>query len=122
MIKNLRTSFRDLLITGWLIIFGVTVGVVAFHPTYEGPGMSGVLRLGGLAAVGTLGGILLTRFVDLLDASSSRTRKTAMVLSLASWAALIPVMYVTFAMPWGALIVLTLLYVRWKWAWKAIPD
>ncbi len=122
MIKNLRTSFRDLLMTGWLIIFGVTVGVVAFHPTYEGQGMSGVLRLGGLAAVGTLGGILLTRFVDLLGASSSRTRKTAMVLSLASWAALIPVMYVTFSMPWGVLIVLTLLYVRWKWAWKAIPD
>ncbi|MCZ6539020.1 MAG: hypothetical protein O6922_04250 [Chloroflexi bacterium] len=122
MVKSLKTSFRDLLITGWLIIFGVTVGVVAFHPTYEGQGMSGVLRLGGLSAVGTLGGILLTRFVDLLGASSSRTRKTAMVLSLASWAALIPVMYVTFAMPWGVLIVLTLLYVRWKWAWKAVPD
>jgi hypothetical protein len=122
MIKNLRTSFRDLLITGWLIIFGVTVGVVAFHPTYEGQGMSGVLRLGGLTAVGTLGGILLTRFVDLLGASSSRTRKTAMVLSLATWAALIPVMCVTFSMPWGVLIVLTLLYVRWKWAWKVIPD
>ena len=122
MTKNLKTSFRDLLITGWLIIFGVTVGVVAFHPSYEDQGMSGVIRLGGLAAVGTLGGILLTRFVDLLGASSPRTRKTAMVLSLASWAALIPVMIVTFAMPWGALIVMTLLYVRWKWAWSAVPD
>lgn len=122
MTKNLKTSFRDLLITGWLIIFAVTVGVVAFHPSYEDQGMSGVIRLGGLAAVGTLGGILLTRFVDLLGASSPRTRKTAMVLFLASWAALIPVMYVTFAMPWGALIVMTLLYVRWKWAWKAVPD
>lgn len=117
-----NTSFRDLLITGWLIIFGVTVGVVAFHPAYESQGMAGVLRLSGLAAIGTLGGILLTRFVDMLGVSSPRTRKYAIVLSLLSWAALIPLMYLTFAMPWGVLIVLTLLYVRWKWAFTTVSS
>jgi hypothetical protein len=119
---NLTTSFSDLLITGWLIIFVVTVGVVAFHPAYQDQGASGVTGLGALAAIGTLGGILLTRNVNRLGNATSRTRKIALSLFVASMVALIPVMYVTFSMPWGALIVLTLLYVRWKWAFVATRD
>ena len=112
MKANLKTSFRDLLVTGWLIVFGVTVGVVAFHPAYQGQGSLGVLKLSGLAMVGVVGGVLLTINVNRLGSSSSRSRKSA----------LIPVMYVTFASPWLVLIGLTLLYVRWKWALVATPD
>lgn len=122
MRANFKTSFRDLLITGWLIIFGVTVGVVAFHPAYQGQGTSGVLRLGGLSAVGTVAGILLTRYVNQLSRATPRTRKIVIGLFVASMVALIPVMYETFTMPWGVLIVLTLLYVRWKWAFVAARD
>ncbi|MCI0873747.1 MAG: hypothetical protein J4N79_05715 [Chloroflexi bacterium] len=117
-----KTSFRDLLITGWLIIFGTTVGVVAFHPGFQDQGTSGLLSLGGLAAVSTVGGILLTRFVDRLGQATSRARKIALVLFVASMVALIPVMFVLFVTPWAVLIVITLLYVRWKWALLAAED
>ena len=116
------TSFRDLLITGWLIIFGVTVGLVAFHSDYQDQGTSDGLRIGGLAAVGSAGGILLTRFVNRLSYATPRARKIALLLFVASMIALIPVMIVTFRTPWAVLIVLTLLYVRWKWAFVAAPD
>jgi len=123
MKPKLTTSFRDLLITGWLIIFAVTVGLVAFQPEYRDQGTSGVLQLAGLAAVGTLGGILLTRFVNLLSQTTSRTRKIAMGLFVACMIALIPVMYVTgIRAPWAVLIVLTLLYARWKWAFVPSHD
>ena len=122
MIANLKTSFRDLLITGWVIVFGVTVGLVAIHPAYQGQGVLVALRLDGLSAIGSVGGILLTRFVDLLGASSSRTRKFALSLFVVSALALIPVMYVIFVTPWAVLIVLTLLYVRWKWVLLAAED
>ncbi|MCH7969663.1 MAG: hypothetical protein IH960_01305 [Chloroflexi bacterium] len=122
MIANLKTSFRDLLITGWVIVFGVTVWLVAIHPAYQGQGVLVALRLDGLSAIGSVGGILLTRFVDLLGASSSRTRKFALSLFVVSALALIPVMYVIFVTPWAVLIVLTLLYVRWKWVLLAAED
>ena len=122
MIANLKTSFRDLLITGWVIVFGVTVWLVAIHPAYQGQGVLVALRLDGLSAIGSVGGILLTRFVDLLGASSSRTRKFALSLFVVSALALIPVMYVIFVTPWAVLIVLTLLYVRWKWALLTAED
>ena len=122
MRASLKTSFRDLLVTGWLIIFGVTVGVVAFHPAYQGQGTLGVLKLSGLATIGVVGGVLLTIYVNRLGASSARSRKTALTLFVASAVALIPVMYVTFASPWLTLIVLTLLYVRWKWAFVSTSD
>ena len=122
MKAHLKTSFRDLLVTGWLIVFGVTVGVVAFHPAYQGQGSLGVLKLSGLAMVGVVGGVLLTINVNRLGSSSSRSRKSALALFVASAFALIPVMYVTFASPWLVLIGLTLLYVRWKWALVATPD
>jgi len=111
-----------MLITGWLIIFGVTVGLVAFHSEYQDQGTSDGLRIGGLAAIGTVGGILITRFVDRLGASSSGTRKIALFLFVACALALIPVMYVIFITPWAVLIILTLLYVRWKWALAAAAD
>ena len=122
MRANLKTSFRDLLVTGWLIIFGVTVGVVAFHPAYQGQGTLGVLELSGLTTIGVVGGVLLTIYVNRLSASSPRSRKTALALFVASEVALVPVMFVTFASPWLALIVLTLLYVRWKWALVSTSD
>lgn len=122
MKASLKTSFRDLLITGWLIIFAVTVGLVAFHSDYQDQGTSGALRVGGLAAVGSIAGILLTRYVNRLSYATSRSRKIALSLFVASMVALIPVMVVTFRMPWAALIVLTLLYVRWKWALVTGPD
>jgi uncharacterized membrane protein YeaQ/YmgE (transglycosylase-associated protein family) len=122
MRANLKTSFRDLLVTGWLIIFGVTVGVVAFHPAYQGQGTLGVLELSGLTIIGVVGGVLLTIYVNRLGASSPRSRKIALALFVASAVALVPVMFVTFASPWLALIVLTLLYVRWKWALVSTSD
>ena len=117
-----KTSFRDLLITGWLIIFVVTVALVTFHSDYQGEGTSDSLRVGVLAGVGAVGGILLTRFVNRLSQATPRSRKIALGLFIASMVALIPVMFVTFATPWAVLIVLTLLYVRWKWAFVAAPD
>lgn len=110
------TSFRDLLITGWVIIFLITVGVIAFHPTLKGDGWNEVARIGGLAAIATLIGIVMTRFVELLGRTGRRIRKTALVVFVIGMLPLIPVGLATFAMPWGALILITLIYVRWKWA------
>jgi hypothetical protein len=66
--------------------------------------------------------VLLTINVNRLGSSSSRSRKSALALFVASAFALIPIMYVTFASPWLVLIGLTLLYVRWQWALVATPD
>ena len=117
----MSTSFRDLLITGWFIILAVTISVVIFHSDYQTEGSSDDLRLGGLAAIGTLAGILLTRYVDLIGRSSPRVKKVSLVLFIASMMALIPVMIATFALPWGVLIILTLVYARWKWALAVRP-
>ncbi|MDA1280244.1 MAG: hypothetical protein O3B95_09455 [Chloroflexi bacterium] len=112
----MRTSFRDLLITGWLIVLAVTVGVVIFHPDYQTTGSSDDLRIGGLASIGALGGILLTRYVNAIGRFSSRSKKVTLAIFAACMIALIPVMVATFALPWGVLIVLTLVYTQWKWA------
>ena len=112
----MSTSIRDLLITGWLITLVTTVAVVLFHSDFQTEGSSQDLYLGGLAAIGAAAGILLVRFVNMLGASSSRYKKSALVLYTVCMVALIPVMKSTFAAPWAVLIILTLLYVRWKWA------
>ena len=91
-------------------------------PAYQGQGTLGVLELSGLTTIGVVGGVLLTIYVNRLGASSPRSRKTALALFVASAVALVPVMFVTFASPWLALIVLTLLYVRWKWALVSTSD
>ncbi len=119
---NLKTSFRDLLITGWLIVFGVTVMVVAFLPDYADERTASLLRFGGLAFVGAMGGILMAGQVGRLGHSTSRNRKIAMTLFVASMVALVPVMFVTFSMPWAALFILTLFYARWKWALVTAAD
>ena len=122
MRANLKTSFRDLLITSWLIIFGVTTGMAAIHPAYRVQGLQDIAIFIGLPAIGMAGGILLTLYVNRLCQAASRTRKIALSLFVASMLALIPVMWVIFAMPWAALMVLTLLYTRWKWALVATTD
>ena len=110
------TSFRDLLITGWVIIFLTTVGVIAFHPTLKGDGWSEVTRIGGFAAIATLGGIVMTLFTDVLGRTGRQVRKTVLVVFVIGMLPLIPVGLATFAIPWGVLILITLIYVRWKWA------
>lgn len=105
-----------MIITGWVIIFGITVGLVAFHPSFREEGFQSFLRIGGFALIPTLVGILLLRFTDLLGRATSRTRKLALAVFILSALPLIPVALATFGMPWGALIIITLLYVRWKWA------
>ncbi len=112
----MSTSIRDLIITGWAIIFVTTVGVVIFHPSFKGEGMVTTLRVGGFALIATLAGIVLTRFTELIGRSSSRVKKTALVIFVICMLPLIPVVLATFGMPWGALIIVTLVYVRWKWA------
>ena len=106
----MSTSLRDLLITGWLIILAVTVSVVIFHSDYQQEGGMADLRLAGLAAIGTVAGMLMVRYVDLIGNSSQRFRRIALVLFAACMVALIPVMVATFALPWGVLIILTLVY------------
>jgi hypothetical protein len=110
------TSVRDLIITGWTIIFLVTIGVVAFHPSFKGEGSDLVLRTGGFALIATLAGILLLRFTERIGVSSARTRKISLIVFMLCMLPLIPVALATFGTPWGVLILITLLYVRWKWA------
>lgn len=112
----MRTSVRDLIITGWTIIFVVTVGVVAIHPAYRDEGLQGVLMFGGASLIGTLGGIGLIRFTELIGRSSSRSKAVTLGIFVACMIPLVPVMYFVFAMPWVAMIILTLVYVRWRWA------
>jgi hypothetical protein len=118
----MKTSVRDLIITGWLVIFATTVGTVAFHPSFEGGGMESVLRLGGLALISTLGGVGLIRYTKLLGRSPTLVRRTALGVFVVSMLPLIPVALQTFSMPWGALIIVSLVYVRWKWALVSSSD
>ena len=112
----MRTSVRDLIITGWVIIFIATVWVVAIHPAYQGRGLQGVLMLGGESLVGTLAGIGLTRFTELVGRCSPRAKTATLGIFVVCMIPLAPVMYFVFALPWAALIIFTLLYVRWRWA------
>ncbi len=112
----MRTSVRDLIITGWVIIFIVTVGVVAIHPAYQSRGLQGVLMFGGASLIGTLAGIGLTRYTELIGRSSQRMKTATLVVFVACMIPLGPVMYFVFALPWAALIIITLVYVRWRWA------
>jgi hypothetical protein len=66
--------------------------------------------------ISTLAGIGLIRYCELLGHSSSRSKKTALGIFTVCLIPLVPVMYVTFIMPWAALVILTLLYTRWRWA------
>ncbi len=113
----MSTSVRDLIITGWAIIFFVTIGVVAFHPSFTGDDrLQDLLRIGGFALIATTAGIVLIRFTELLGRSSSRAKKITLGIFVVCMIPLIPVALATFGMPWGALILITLVYVRWKWA------
>ncbi|NQW20988.1 MAG: hypothetical protein HQ477_09780 [Chloroflexi bacterium] len=112
----MSTSVRDLIITGWAIIFVVTLGVIAFHPSFKDEELLVVLRTGGFALISTSAGIGLVRFTEFLGRSTSLTRKIVLGVFVVSMLPLIPVAVVTFGMPWGALILITLVYVRWKWA------
>jgi len=112
----MSTSVRDLIITGWAIIFLVTVSVAAFHPSFKDDGLSAALRVAGFALIATIAGIALMRFTEVLGASSPKVRKTALGVFIVCMLPLIPVALATFGMPWGALILVTLVYVRWKWA------
>jgi hypothetical protein len=112
----MSSSVRDILITAWSIIFVITVGVIAFHPSFKGEGLSAILRIDGLALIATVAGVALARFTDLLGRSSQKMKTSALVIFVVCMLPLIPVGLATFSMPWAALIIGTLVYVRWKWA------
>jgi hypothetical protein len=112
----MSSSVRDLIITGWTIVFAVTVGVIAFHPSFKDEGILAVLQIVGFAFISMVAGVLLTRFTEILGRSSAKSRKIALGLFIVLMLPLIPVALATFGMPWGALILVTLVYVRWKWA------
>jgi len=118
----MSSSVRDLLITAWLIIFAVTIGVAIFHPSFETASVLETVRFSAYSLIATLAGIALIRYTEILGRSSSRFRKTSLVIFVVCMIPLLPVAYVTFAMPWAALVILTLVYVRWKWALVASSD
>ena len=118
----MSTSVRDLIITGWAIIFAVTVGVIAFHPSLKDEGVASILLIVAFAFIAMMAGILMARFTELLGRSSSRTKKITLGLFIAFMLPLIPVALATFSMPWGAMILITLVYVRWKWALVTSPN
>jgi len=100
----MSSSVRDILITGWSIIFVITVGVIAFQPSFKDEGFSMALS------------VTLSRFTELLGRSSQKMKTSALVIFVVCMLPLIPVGLATFSMPWAALIIGTLVYVRWKWA------
>ncbi|MCX8276833.1 MAG: hypothetical protein OTJ43_00995 [Dehalococcoidia bacterium] len=112
----MSTSVRDLIITGWVIIFAVTVGVIAFHPSVKEEGIASILLISGFSFIAMMAGILIARFTELLGRSSARIRMVALGLFIVFMLPLIPVALATFGMPWGAMVLVTLVYVRWKWA------
>ena len=112
----MRSSVRDILITAWSIIFVITVGVIAFHPSFKYEGLSMTLRISGFALIATGAGVALVRFTDFLGRSTQKMKTSALVIFVVCMLPLIPVGLSTFSMPWGALIISTLVYVRWKWA------
>jgi hypothetical protein len=112
----MRTSVRDLIITGWALIFAVTVGIFFFHPSFTGEDITIVLRLIGFALIPTITGVGLMRFTEIVGRSSGFFRKFVLALFIIGMLPLIPVVLETFSMPWAGLIVITLVYVRWRWA------
>jgi len=112
----MSSSVRDLIITGWAIIFAVTVGVIAFHPSFKDEGIASILLIVGFAFIAMMAGILMARFTELLGRSSARFRRISLGLFIIFMLPLIPVALATFGMPWAAMIIVTLVYVRWKWA------
>ena len=112
----MSTSIRDLIITGWAIIFAVTVGVVAFHPSFVDEPPINAFRIAGFAFISMAAGIVLLRLTEVIGRSSARSRKFALGIFVLCMLPLIRVGIATFGMPWAALIIVTLVYVRWKWA------
>lgn len=112
----MSTSVRDLIITGWAVIFAITVGVVVFHPSFTSEPVINTLRIAGFALIAMLAGIGILRFTEILGRSSSRVKKIVLGIFIVCMLPLIPVGIATFSMPWAALIIVTLVYVRWKWA------
>ncbi|MBT5893039.1 MAG: hypothetical protein HOH57_04480 [Chloroflexi bacterium] len=112
----MSSSVRDILITGWSIIFVITVCVIAFQPSFKDEGFSMALSIGGFALIATIAGVTLSRFTELLGRSSQKMKTSALVIFVVCMLPLIPVGLATFSMPWAALIIGTLVYVRWKWA------
>ncbi|MBT4126401.1 MAG: hypothetical protein HOE43_08400 [Chloroflexi bacterium] len=115
----MSSSVRDLIITGWAIIFAVTIGVVVFHPSFKEESAIYAIRIAGLAFISMMAGILLLRFTEITGRSSARTKKTILGIFIVCMLPLIPVGLATFGMPWAGLIIATLVYVRWKWALAA---
>jgi len=76
------------------------------------------LSIGGFALIATIAGVTLSRFTELLGRSSQKMKMktSALVIFVVCMLPLIPVGLATFSMPWAALIIGTLVYVRWKWA------
>ena len=112
----MRTSVRDLIITGWALIFAITVGIFFFHPSFIVEEITTVLRLIGLALIPTITGIGLMLFTEIVGRSSGFFRKFVLALFVIGMLPLIPVGLETFSIPWAGLIVITLVYVRWRWA------
>jgi|TARA_B110000438_G_scaffold26088_1_gene24709 hypothetical protein len=112
----MSSSVRDILITAWSIIFVITVGVIAFHPSFKYEGLTMTLRISGFALIATVAGVALARFTEILGRSSQKMKTSALVIFVVCMLPLIPVGLSTFSMPWAALIIGTLVYVRWKWA------
>ncbi|MDE0592955.1 MAG: hypothetical protein OSB68_06930 [Dehalococcoidia bacterium] len=112
----MSSSVRDILITAWSIICVITVGVIAFHPSFKYEGLSMTLSISGFALIATVAGVTLARFTEILGCSSQKMKTSALVIFVVCMLPLIPVGLATFSMPWAALIIATLVYVRWKWA------
>ncbi|MEE8047057.1 MAG: hypothetical protein V3T49_09455 [Dehalococcoidia bacterium] len=118
----MTSSVRDLLITGWLIIFVITIGIMAFHPSFGTQSPAETARVIGFSLISTIAGVGLVRYTEILGRSSAVTRRFALGVFVVCMIPLVPVVLITFATPWAALIILTLVYIRWKWALVTSSD
>lgn len=76
-----------------------------------------VLALMGLTALGTIIALVVLRITDSLSKRNGSSRKIALWAYFCAIVALVPVAYTSLIIPWIVLVIVTLVYVRWKWGW-----
>jgi hypothetical protein len=103
--------------TAWVLLGLVSIGLFQFHPDHSEREFNMVLALMGLTALGTIIALVVLRITDSLSKRNGSSRKIALWAYFCAIVALVPVAYTSLIIPWIVLVIVTLVYVRWKWGW-----
>lgn len=113
----IASSVRNALMTAWVLLGIISIGLFQFHPDHSDRELSIVLSLMGLTVLGTVVSLVVLRVTDRLAKRNGPSRKLVLWAYFFAIVALVPVSYMSLIIPWIVLMIVTLVYVRWKWGW-----